>query len=275
MDGITLASPRVHLSAAFPGESVGWETYSNICDRLSRPHVIVTLMPGRCGSTFLAGVIRGTGLCGTGEEVFNEVTADQWRGPGSTLLQVFEFCLRKGLAGGVCWIQIAPERFESLAHVVDPRVLRSWKYTVLLRRDIVSQAISYVYAVNSGVWHSFDGKTESKIQLDSTEAVKAVINRLGLLEAVEFKIRTAIRRYAGSNYLAQFYEDVVAAPREEALRFLRFQGKAYDIAKLSFDTGVVRRLKKVGDIELYAECCRRVPWIERLVAERKQMPTAW
>jgi len=106
--------------------------------------------------------------------------------------------------------------------------------------------------------------------------VKAVINRLGLLEAVEFKIRTAIRRYAGPNYLVQFYEDVVAAPREESLRFLRFQGKAYDIAKLSCDTGeVVRRLKKVGDIELYEECCRRVPWIERLVAERKQMPTAW
>jgi len=163
MDGTTLASPRVHLSAAFPGESANWETYSDIWDRMSRPPVIATLMPGRCGSTFLAGIIRGTGLCGTGEEVFNEVTAEQWRGPGSTLPHVFEFCLRKGLAGGVCWIQVAPERFESLAHIVDPRVLRDWKYTVLLRRDIVSQAISYVYAANSGIWHSLDGKIESKI----------------------------------------------------------------------------------------------------------------
>jgi LPS sulfotransferase NodH len=266
------ASPIVHLASAFPGEEVDWDTYSQISERMSNAPVIVTHIPGRCGSTFLAAVIRGAGVCGTGDEVFNEVTEEQWCRTGSTLSQVFEFCLRRALVGGICWIQIAPDRFESLSRVLDPRILRTWKHTVLLRRDILAQAISYVYAVNSGVWHSTQGTIESEIGLEMDQAVKEVLFRFAQLEEAERKIRLFIRRYGGPSYLVQHYEDLIASPREEVLSFLRFHSVRYDINELTFDRGeTVQRLKKAGDLKLYEECCRRLPWIPRLISERKRM----
>jgi hypothetical protein len=259
---------KLHLSEAFPGERVTEEIYPKLLEWLGSPSITVTLIPGRCGSTFLADIVRGTGICGTGDETFNEIPRDAWIKTAPQLLWAFAQALKRAKLGGVSWFQIAPHRFDALSDVIDSSILRQWRYTTLLRRDILAQAISYVYATESGVWHSSQHGQDSNINITVGAAVALVVEWVQAITEAETAIDHIIHHFASAPPLAQFYEDIVASPYEELGRFLRFNGVRYNPADIAMGETSLK-LRKSGAMALYDECCTRHPWVEKLVQTRK------
>ena len=133
---------------------------------LGRPTVVATLIPGRCGSSYLAEIIRQTGVCGNGNEIFFERPVRAWQAAGVDFSEFFISAVRANLAGGVFWFQITPDQFEDIEKIIDPEIFKRWAFTAIFRRDILAQAISFTYAVKSGVWHV--KKSEEEVQLNDS-----------------------------------------------------------------------------------------------------------
>lgn len=134
---------------------------------------IVLLHTGRCGSTLLHHLIKKEGVICPPFEMFNpESVADiidkmdvQMPVPFGDFLQRYrEDTLKEHIdtPSAVLSVSITPWRLRGL-HKVAPELV-SWLFEgadvyVLLRRDILWQAISYQRASKSGVWHVFDEST--------------------------------------------------------------------------------------------------------------------
>ena len=260
----------VSISDVYSGQRVGLDEYLRICERLGNPAIVATLSPGRCGSTWFARLIEGTGRCGRGEEIFNERTAERWRAEGADFAQYFEATARKEIVGGVLWFQITPARFRQVGRLLDDRIARMWNFTVLLRRDILSQAISYVYAVRTGIWHST--QTEAKVEIDANaeDVAEDVERRLRNLLKDEEDIKRLVDEHAGGGALIQYYEDIVAGPQEEILRLFEYLNIGIDISNiLPPAQQPIRKLEKSGSIDLYYNTLKRLDWLGPLLSQRK------
>lgn len=261
-------TPKVFLSEAYPGESLSAEAYDAICAKLDIRTFIVTLTPGRAGSTYLANLVSETGVCGAGREAFTEAPIEAYRKVAPDLPAFFTQAAKRSTKGGVCWIKMAPRRFEELAKVLDPVILDRVRYTTLRRRDVIAQAISYLFASRTGIWHSPQGIDQGGLgDLSMDGAVGSVMHWLRNILQAERKIAALVAGRVG--VLEQFHEDIVASPLEETLRFLRHHGVQAPASVVAGVKPWIERLSKVGALELCDEVCRRSPEVARMVDRRK------
>lgn len=116
----------------------------------------VMFITGRCGSTWLTKLLRATGLAGYPREWFNSEVAP-WAGVHTdSLPDYFKQVVLAHSSDERFGIQIDPSRLSATSSLIDwPSVFKpeSTPTFFLYRRDILSQAWSWVQAVGTGVWH--------------------------------------------------------------------------------------------------------------------------
>ncbi len=175
------------------------------------------------------------------------------------------------LSGGVAWFQIAPERFAALALLFDPKILQTWRFGAIFRRDVLSQSISYVYATNSGVWSASGGEDAVTVSPSGGAIFKEIAGFLRHIQNSENLSYQFLNQFEFYPFFIQYYEDIISSPREEVLRFFRFLGIKYQLStldKASFDVG--RKIIKADDMEVYEAFLNHCGWISALLTYRKQ-----
>jgi tetratricopeptide (TPR) repeat protein len=142
----------------------------------------------------------------------------------------------------------------------------------MFRRDLLSQSISFAYAVMSDVWHWKEHGAPVQVSADPDAMFQRVQHYLYSIQLDEVRGRRIMDKLASAPHLIQFYEDIVAASREEVLRFLRHLGIGCELAEFgALRLGINKKIAKVGDLEVYEDSIRRLPWLVPLLAARKQL----
>lgn len=209
----------------YAGERLTADQYAAVHAKSGRPRVCATLIPGRCGSTLLASLVSQWECAGRGNEVFNEWPADRWQTRASTAAGFLDQALRAQQSGGVFWFQCTPQRYDHLVSGLDAAIPATWRLSAILRRDIVSQAMSYVYAIGSGVWHSTNPGHDPTVPLRLAGELDWLADRVLLwierLVGIEVRIRELLERQPGAAPLVLFYEEIVHDPQAAARHFCR------------------------------------------------------
>lgn len=120
-----------------------------------RPSIYVIASQPRCGSHYLAYLLRQTGRAGVPLEYFHK---DHWRrwvkrcGQKSPLAAFRVLCQLRTTQNGVFGVKAHWHQFSyALSRRLEPD-LRSARYIYMIREDLLSQAISHVIALQTGSW---------------------------------------------------------------------------------------------------------------------------
>ena len=244
--------------------------FQDICVRSSVKSIHVSIVTGRCGSSLLSDITRRAGF-GKGEEPFNEWPEEVLR-QLATPDQFDQFLLAVMDANVIdnrLYFQIDPIRLQSLSRLLPvegglfPKVSR---YTVILRRDIVAQALSYFYAATSGVWHSNQEKYPT-----TSHAAFSERRILYWIEHIHQMERSIAEMFPGRMPDIYFYEDLVANPFETVTHFLRRSGFSVSpgetLNALSGDSAPQKIIRDNYAIH-YASVIDEYPWLLDALAER-------
>jgi LPS sulfotransferase NodH len=255
------------------------DDYQRILSEVGVRRVCVSLIPGRCGSTLLGQLVAQWGCCGTGTEAFHERQEAQWRRFVTSDGFYFASVVRREALGGIFWFQSTPLRHDYLLTMVAPTIPSTWRYSAILRRDVVAQAMSYVFAIGSGVWHSssrrYDPSTPIGLKEDLDLLAERVVHWIVELVAIEERIRQILDARIDGPPLVLFYEDIVRDPQEAMLRFCRDAGSMPPVdAPPARQT--LSRLKKRGDEQLRERLmARHGDSVSRLLDARAESTLAW
>jgi len=271
--------PRLSFWEWYAGERLAADQYAAIHARSGAPRVCATLIPGRCGSTLLASLVAQWECCGQGNEVFNERPADRWRTRAPTAAGFLGQALLAQQSGGVFWFQCTPQRYDHLVTGLDAVIPPTWRLSAILRRDIVAQAMSYVYAVGSGVWHSTNpGRApDAPVRLagDLDWLADRVLLWTERLAGMEVRIRELLERQPGPAPLVLFYEEIVRDPQAAARRFCLDCGSVPPQRPEPFRE-TISRLVKDGEAALRERVCdRHREALRRLDQDRVAGVLAW
>lgn len=263
----------------YAGQRITAGEYAALLAASGSPRVCATLIPGRCGSTLLASLVTQLACCGRGNEVFNEQPLKRWRNRAATARGFLEQRLIRLQLGGVFWFQATPQRFDHLLSGLDAGIAASWRLSAILRRDIVAQAISYVYAVRSDIWHSFSPgyAPGAAIALagDIDAAADEVLDWVERIIVMETRIRELLQQQRGPAPLVLFYEDIVRDPEAAVRRFCHDAGVALPVRQEPF-TETLTRLVKQDAAELRARVdVRHRDALCRLTETRRAGLLAW
>jgi len=119
----------------------------------------VMFITGRCGSTWLADLLANTGRVGNPQEWLNSEIVPYSGVAADTLPDYFAGVVRRHSPGNWFGLQLDPERLEDTLHLVDWDTVFPAATTptfFMYRRDLLSQAWSWVRAEKSGYWHTPD-----------------------------------------------------------------------------------------------------------------------
>jgi LPS sulfotransferase NodH len=147
---------------------------------------------------------------------------------------------RKGLFS----FQIDPVRLRALVeHLVEEEIFQcdKIKFIYMYRRDILAQAISFLEAMKSNIWHQFEDKNDDvNVTLDDAEITKFIIN---LLNNENFA-HAFLDKYA-SQPLSITYEDIACNSYAVLKLFLMHHGIAIDNEKLcALQFGKTRKMTR-------------------------------
>lgn len=271
--------PKVLFWEAFPGERIAAADYESILVDAGVRKVCVSLIPGRCGSTLFGEMVAQWGCFGKGTEAFNERPREKWLRHAGSGREFLSWVIRHRAAGGVFWFQAAPHRHDHLLTGLDPAIPRDWRYSVILRRNIVAQAMSYVYAIGSQVWHSscpgFDPSTPLDLPGKVDLLADQVLDWVSQLVRYEDRIRAILDERGDERTLVLFYEDIICDPREAVSRFYRDAGVAPPLDPPPFRQ-TLSRLRKRNEAQL-RECvlARHGDEVRRIENAREAGILAW
>lgn len=244
---------RVSFWGCYAGSRITAHEYAVILAAAGSPRVCATLIPGRCGSTLLANLVTQWACCGQGNEVFNERPAERWRARAKTAHEFFGRALRTQQLGGVFWFQATPQRYDHLLSKLDPAISTTWRLSAILRADVVAQAMSYVYAIGSGIWHSFSTRYRPESPIDLPGDLDVMADRVFMwaerIVAMEARIRAILERQPGPSPLVLFHEDIVREPQAAVRRFCHDAGVVAPHPEEPFQQAV-SRLAKRGEADL-------------------------
>jgi hypothetical protein len=210
----------------------------------------VSVITGRCGSTFVGNICRQLGF-GGGEETLNDLATGKV--PPEDLESI-RLLLARVVVNGIFYHQTTYRRWQALAQVVPPDCLGT-TVTVIFRRNVVAQAISYVNAVETGIWHSNQVNAKPNPMTESERIERGVFFVKQIL-AEEILIR---QMWPDSSVF--FYEDIVVSPVETIERFLNVNEYHVDIDKIAdaIDTGAAtKKIVRDGYIDLYRKVAAAV-----------------
>lgn len=253
-------------------QQVSLQSFRGIQQETGVSQIHVSIISGRCGSTFLSHICKSLGF-GKGEEPFND-----W--PDAGLQKVaspdrfdafLHFVLQNSAIGGRSYFQIDPLRLRALAPLLPagqgpfPEVTQ---FTVILRRNIVAQAISYLNAQVSGLWHSNQGSgTPNLAETFSEERVLHWIEHIYRME------KAILAMFPTDLPDIYYYEDIAAMPLETISRFLQRAGFPVDPTAmqeaLQADTAP-RKIERSHYAVQYLSVIDRFPWLNEALAERSR-----
>lgn len=264
---------QVKLSAYFEPASVA--EINAVLQANGVRHLCGTLMPGRCGSTLLAGLARAVGF-GTGGEVFNELPESSYRAAISSrsMKDFLDHILNIHAKDGVFYFQATPSRMVDLLkicplHMSNVRL----NYTFLFRRNVVAQAISFATAIETGLWH--------RASMPEAETQGTPPPPAGLAHPIDQWITTILdaeivadalfERTATGPLPLLYYEELAAAGLETFFHFLSLSGAPCDMERLeqAFDSSSLpERLGSAGYATRYLTTVHQRPGLLALLAER-------
>ena len=269
--------------------------------------VSITLMPGRCGSTIIANYARNYGF-GRGAELFNELSETMLRQEteGNTPQAYFNKVVESGSLNGRLYFQITPNRLKKLLSAASADSLRAMSPTVtlILRRDVFAQALSFYNAVHSGIWHSrqqpFRGAASAR--LDWRKPLANLRSRLGRVVGQSRPVGTGeapeldrISKWVGQILRSErdaftvmdmigvrpaailFYEDIATSPVAAMIAFLAANGQTADVARIVAAIEAksnVTRLARPDAAAQYAAMSTSLPGFHALCQLRQRDPLA-
>lgn len=199
------------------------ENLHDVMDAAGVSRIALTLISGRCGSTWLASEIRELGAHGLGHESLDPIEIEAWENKsGHTLASATGFTqwLRDQACGSIVWVQVGAHALSLLCETLISSDL-FWTDRIvvnaLTRRDHIAQALSFTRANMTGEWHRVGEPAATAIdwppEVNDTlvrnveEWLIAIHEREATIEAFRRKLQA--RRKQVPSY---FYEDLVVQP---------------------------------------------------------------
>lgn len=201
----------------------------------------------RSGSTWLGDVLLQSRLLGAPREYFNPEAAAPTLGQSGCagFPDYYAYLKRSKQVGGVFGVEVNWPRLNAIIEegyrpLLDD--LQAWFY--LRREDFVAQAVSLYKAMQSGVFHSHDGKqARAPVTYDGTRIAEAVFTLMNS----EYKLNCHFRE-SGISPRELWYEHIVTMPPKEVvalfLKPLGIEPAPRDRERLE---GLQPQLKKIGD----------------------------
>jgi LPS sulfotransferase NodH len=262
--------PRIMASDFFQKRAISADSLRNLMMQYGIKKIALSLIPGRCGSTYLAEVARACGF-GIGEEIFNERPEREWENLYPTrnfnhfIAHAFQFYSQNG----VFYFQITPHRFRDLATLLPLKTLSDLHppVTVILRRNIFAQALSYYNAEATGLWHSIgDTSSKSVVPFDTLP----ILHWAKALLIVEDECVALALQLAGEEAGIFYYEDIVSSSAETLACFLQFNSATVTPESLeeALSTLNVRKIVRPGYCRQYLGLLSYFPQIQEMVRER-------
>ena len=211
----------------------------------------------RSGSTLLCRMLRNTGLAGHPESWFHRPDIEDWRRAleltdGASLQDIVDAAKNAGRAGTDMFglrlqrhsFDYAMAQFHKLCpgRSSDPACLEACfgriLYVHLERVDTLAQAVSYVHATQSGLWHRHaDGSelerlSEPEPEQYNEEAITRQMQSLG-------QQNTAWRNWFDHHGIAPLrlqYESLAQEPKSGAARVMKALGVSFDMDDLALPT---------------------------------------
>jgi LPS sulfotransferase NodH len=240
--------------------------------------VFITMMPGRCGSTLLANLSANYGF-GTGSELFNELPENRYRNEPTSHASAAYLGKRvaDNAVGGRLYFQITPLRLERFMAFASAESMRDMNvvFSLLFRRDIFAQALSYYNAVRSGIWQSHVGNQDKKLPpaLDvDPEKIKQWVRKL--LDS-EQKAFAMCERIGIPPAAILYYEDLVAGPEASMIHFLK--ANRQQVAPIRFGAALtsgraVAKLRRPESARQYLRLSRTMKGHDTLYQARLTNP---
>ncbi len=229
-----------------------WDHLWNLPD-MAQPHQSFILCTSpRSGSTLLCRMLAGTGQCGQPDSYFHAPSLKAWLEDydlaghryatrPEALRAVFDAAIAEGCGGTGCFgLRIQQHSFafflEQLALLfptpaqVSERIEAAFgptRYVWLARRDKLAQAVSYVKAQQSGLWHKAPDGTELERLSPPRRPVfdrDAITRQIAAFEQAD-AAWAAWFEAVGVDPLCISYDALAAAPRAVLAEVLTFLGK--------------------------------------------------
>lgn len=247
---------------------------SRILADLGSPRICVSFITGRCGSTFLAYTAKAYGGFGTGLDALNPIPAAVWkeRYPHRDLVRfIRRFLGERSMAGGVIYFQLTPERWARLMELMPEHFVGMASFSSITRRNILAQAISYIFAVTSKFWHDHgEGGHDEHFTLpaDAVELVQEHLARIIRMEDAIIGFRSRHPEQCVGNV---YYEDIAADPFCALATLMTMHGHAVDFLRLADAAArppATRKLRYRAFPDLYRRCLEEVPGLAELLIQR-------
>ena len=145
---------------AFPMTLPDYDWSEQNSDGVGISDKYVIAMTARSGSTWLAHLLQSTGVCGNPKELFNAeaLAVDKMKPRPGDFSEIFAHQVSKYSSDGAFGFETNFERFNHLLDLVDFESVfldQGTRFVYLTRTDLLSQAISVLSALRTGVWHRF------------------------------------------------------------------------------------------------------------------------
>lgn len=276
MNSTTSAEP-ISLHEYFAPVAITPSQFVELLGECGVNRVAISLISGRCGSSYLASIVSKCGF-GTGREPFNQV-------PRGLLERVaapddFVGFLRHRItaasAEGVLYFQITPGRMLRLMRLVPAAcwITAQASVNLIYRRNFVSQTLSFYNAASTGIWHT---TTHARKETRTTgDYLPWSLSFIPKLLRIELRGLQLLRReFEIAEPVIVFYEDIVSAGYETTFAFLEHHGAGRDaqnrIPGALADAGNPRKLLRDGFIDQYRGLMEAEPRLNEWIAKRMRM----
>lgn len=232
--------------------------------------ISISIITGRSGTTLLSHICKSYGF-GIGEEPFNErPEADYVQAPGEFSLFVSQL-LHANVIDGNFYFHITPARFRAFSTLLPIHYWRELGAAVSLvfRRNVFAQAISFCNAVSTGVWHAnqpaVEGSGRSFDGLWALEWVRTILND-------EVEARRMASQIRDGAVPILYYEDLIAATFESVVAFLT--AHRVDVEPMRVQQAIqtsratASKVERLGYDGQYQELRRVFPYLDGWSIER-------
>ena len=216
--------------------------FSEILARAGVQNVAWSLITGRCGSTYLASLTRAARF-GSGSEPLNDLTKTSAE---KELPSYLEKTIRNSAINGRWYFQINWPRFEKLESLLP---VFEQEPSLVLRRNIFAQALSYWNAQKTGLWHEHSERTFLR------QAKTPDLDPAGWVRKISTYEVAIKERFPNARTF--YYEDIVASPTEMLHEFVRYHGAEIDPKNINWATtkekATTRKIEREGYASQYAK----------------------
>ena len=232
--------------------------------------VSMSIITGRSGTTLLSHICKLYGF-GKGQEPFNERPEDEYlEGRGDFSLFITRL-LHANVIDGNFYFHITPARLRPLSTLLP---IQYWKelgtaVSLVFRRNVFAQAISFCNAVSTGVWHSNQpAGSGSGRPYDGSWALEWV--RTILKDEIEARLMAS--QISDGPVPILYYEDLIAATFESVIAFL--SAHHVDVVPervqeaIQTSRATTAKVERLGYEAQYRDVRRVFPYVDAWLIER-------